>query len=182
MLRMMKVLAATAGAAALLAVGALPASAATTASTATDRGYTKVTIAPSTLAALTSLGVSPGVVAPAAVSKASPLSVHFPMVGYGSKKTVIKHVGGITLTAGATTVTITDLYIDLARGRVSGDVAGIGRVDLFKIRPATNVRYGAVKLVLTSTAAGALNAAFGTTALTENFLFGYATPRPYSRF
>ena len=107
MLRMMKVLAATAGAAALLAVGALPASASTT--TATDRGYTKVTIAPSTLAALTSLGVSPGLVAPATVSKASPLSVHFPMVGYGSKKTVIKHVGGITLTAGATTVTITDL-------------------------------------------------------------------------
>lgn len=180
MLRMMKVLAATAGAAALLAVGALPASASTT--TATDRGYTKVTIAPSTLAALTSLGVSPGLVAPATVSKASPLSVRFPMVDYGSKKSVIKHVGGITLTAGATTVTITNLYIDLARGRVSGEVAGIGRVDLFKIRPAMNVRYGAVKLVLTSTAAGALNAAFGTTALTENFLFGYATPRPYSRF
>jgi hypothetical protein len=186
MLRTVKVLAAAVGATALLSVAALPASAATTSKTsATSQssqvGYTKVTVAPSTLAALTSLGVAPGVVAPAVVSKTSPLNVRFPITGYALDKTRIKHSGGITLTAGSTTVTITDLYIDLARGRVSGLVAGIGRVDLFKIRPTDAPRYGAVKLVFTKTAAGALDAAFGTTALTEGFLFGYATPRPFSR-
>lgn len=145
-----------------------------------DLGYTQVTVAPSTLAALTSLGVAPGVVAPGKVVSGSPLSVRFPITGYCIFGLSIRHSGGITLTAGATTVTITDLNIDLGRLRVSGVVAGIGRVDLFKIKTSDDYRLGLVKLTLTATAAGALDAAFGTTALTENFLFGYATPRPFA--
>ena len=179
-----KALATVATAGALIAAASLPASASTThagSSGHVQRGYTKVVVAPSTLAALVSLGVAPGVVAPGTVAKADPLSLHFPITGYGAHKTKIFHSGGVTLTAGATTVTITDLTIDLARLRVSGDVAGIGRADLFKIR-ASHSRYGAVRLVLTKTAADALNAAFGVSALSENMLFGYATPRPYSRY
>ena len=79
----------------------------------------------------------------------------------------IKHSGGVTLTAGSTTVTLSNFWIDLGRLRVSGDVAGIGRVDLFKIRLTDSPRPGPVKLTLTGTAAAALNSAFNITALSE---------------
>ena len=141
-----------------------------------QRGYTQVTVAPDTLAALTSLGVTPGVVAPGQLASADPLAVRFPITGYQLRNLRIEHQGGVTLTAGATTVTITNFFIDLARLRVSGEVAGIGRVDLFKIRFSDRFDLGVVKLVLTADAAGALNGAFGIDALTENFVFGYATP------
>jgi hypothetical protein len=144
-------------------------------------GYTQVTVAPSTLDALVSLGVTPGVVAPAKLASASPLAVRFPITGFSFENLRIRHSGGVTLTAGSTTVKLTRFNIDLGRLRVSGRVAGVGRVDLFKIRASDAPRLGAVKLVLTATAAGALNGAFGTTALTENFLFGYGTPRPFAR-
>jgi hypothetical protein len=178
-----KALVTLAAATALVAGAALPASAASGSSSGADvrRGYTKVVVAPSTLAALVSLGVTPGVVAPGTIAKTSPLDLHFPITGYADHRTKIFHSGGVTLSAGSTTVTITDFTIDLVALRVSGDVAGIGRVDLFKIR-ASHSRYGAVRLVLTETAASALNAAFGITALTKNMLFGYATVRPYSRY
>jgi hypothetical protein len=146
-----------------------------------QRGYTQVTVAPDTLATLTSLGVTPGVVAPGVVATADPLAVRFPITGYSFTNLRIRHSGGITLTAGSTTVTVTDFNIDLGRLRVSGNVSGIGRVDLFKIRFSDRLDLGLVKLVLTADAAGALNGAFGTDALTENFLFGFATPRPFAR-
>jgi len=167
---------------ALLSVSALPADAATTTRPGRQLGYTQVTVAPDTLAALTSLGVTPGVVEPGRLASADPLSVQLPITGYRVSNLRIAHAGGVTLSAGATTVTLTDFNIDLARLRVSGNVAGIGRVDLFKIRFSDRFDLGAVKLVLTADAAGALNQAFGTDALTEDFLFGYATPKPFARF
>ncbi len=142
-------------------------------------GYTQVTVAPSTLAALTSLGVSPGIVAPTKLASAKPLSVRFPITGINLFSLSIRHSGGLTLSAGSTTVTISNLTIDLLRARVSGEVAGVGRVDLFKISRSYSA-LGLVKLTLTATAASALDGAFGTTALTENFLFGYATPRLFA--
>ena len=168
----------------MLAVSAGPTDAAPAeaARPARQLGYTQVTVAPDTLAALTSLGVTPGVVEPGRLASADPLSVQFPITGYRLTNLRITHAGGVTLSAGATTVTLTDFNIDLARLRVSGDVAGIGRVDLFKIRFSDRFDLGAVKLVLTAEAAGALNQAFGTDALTEDFLFGYATPKPFARF
>ena len=92
-----------------------------------QRGYTQVTVAPDTLAALTSLGVTPGVVAPGQLASADPLAVRFPITGYQLRNLRIEHQGGVTLTAGATTVTITNFFIDLSRLRVSGEVAGIGQ-------------------------------------------------------
>lgn len=144
-------------------------------------GYTQVVIAPDTVAALTSLGVAPGVVPPGRLASADPLSIRFPITGFAPRNLRIAHSGGVTLTAGATTVTITDLFIDLGRGRVSGDVAGIGRADLFDLGGSDRGDLRAAELVLTADTAGALNGAFGVEAFTEGLLFGYATPKPFAR-
>lgn len=64
---------------------------------------------------------------------------------------------------------------------VDGTVGNVGRVDLFKIKLPDRGGLGLVRLTLTSTAAGALNATFGVDAFAENGTFGYATPRPFAR-
>ncbi|MET0819937.1 MAG: hypothetical protein ABWY58_03155 [Aeromicrobium sp.] len=150
-------------------------------------GYTQVVVAPAVYDLVTGAGISP---APLDGAKAYPykgtLAANFPITGYSLGSLRIKHSGGISLTAGAATIELRNFYIDLGRGRVSGVVNGtvgnVGRVDLFKIRFSDNARLGLVKLTLTDTAAGALNATFGVNAFAENATFGYATPRPFSRF
>ncbi|MFH7323602.1 hypothetical protein [Aeromicrobium sp. JJY06] len=150
-------------------------------------GYTQVVVAPPVYDLIAGAGITP---APTAGAKAfaykGTLAARFPITGYRLKGLQIKHSGGLSLTAGASTITVSDFTIDLARGRVSGKVTGtigdVGRVDLFKIRSSDRRDLGAVRLTLTDTAAGALNATFGVDAFTENATFGYATPRPFSRF
>ncbi len=150
-------------------------------------GYTQVVVAPAVYDLVTGAGISP---APLDGAKAYPykgtLAANFPITGYTLRNIRIKHSGGISLTAGAATIELRNFYIDLGRGRVSGEVNGtvgnVGRVDLFKIRSTDRPGLGLVKLTLTDTAAGALNATFGVSAFAENATFGYATPRPFSRF
>ena len=150
-------------------------------------GYTQVVVAPAVYDLVTGAGISP---APLDGAKAYPyrgtLAANFPITGYTLRNIRIKHSGGISLTAGAATIELRNFYIDLGRGRVSGEVNGtvgnVGRVDLFKIRSTDRPDLGLVKLTLTDTAAGALNATFGVSAFAENATFGYATPRPFSRF
>ncbi|MCL3819318.1 hypothetical protein [Aeromicrobium wangtongii] len=149
-------------------------------------GYTQVVVAPAVYDLVTTAGITP---APLAGATAAPfkgtLAARFPITAYRLRGLQIRHRGGISLTAGSATISLSNFNIDLGRGRVSGVVAGspgdVGRVDLFKIRRTDRADLGLVRLTLTSTAAGALNATFGVNAFAENATFGYATPRPFAR-
>jgi len=165
-----------------------PAQAATAKHSGKKVGYTQVVVAPPVYDLIAGAGITP---APTAGAKAfaykDTLAARFPITGYRLKGLQIKHSGGLNLSAGAATITVSDFTIDLSRLRVSGKVTGsatgdVGRVDLFKIRRSDRRDLCAVRLTLTDTAAGALNATFGVTAFAENATFGYATPRPFSRF
>lgn len=149
-------------------------------------GYTQVVVAPPVYTLVASAGITP---APVGGATAFPykgtLAARFPITGYRFATLQIRHSGGISLTAGSATISLSDFNIDLSRLRVSGVVAGtvgnVGRVDLFKIRRSDRPDLGLVRLTLTSTAAGALNTTFGVSAFAGNGTFGYATPRPFGR-
>lgn len=149
-------------------------------------GFTQVTVAPPVYELIASAGITP---APLAGATAFPtrgtLAARFPITDIRLSKLQIRHSGGLSLTAGAATIALSDLTIDLRRHRVSGVVAGsigdVGRVDLFKIRRSDRRDLGALRLTLTDTAAGALDATFGVEAFAEDATFGYATPRPFGR-
>ncbi|WP_370615603.1 hypothetical protein [Mumia sp. Pv 4-285] len=150
-------------------------------------GYTQVVVAPDVYALVAGAGITP---APIEGAKAAPykdtLAAKFPITGYSLGKLRIKHSGGISLTAGAATISLKNFFIDLGRLRVSGEVSGsigdVGRADLFKIGLSDRRDLGVVRLRLTDTAAGALNATFGVEAFSAGDTFGYATPKPFSRF
>jgi hypothetical protein len=98
-------------------------------------GYTQVVVAPAVYDLVTGAGISP---APLDGAKAYPykgtLAANFPITGYALRNIRIKHSGGISLTAGAATIELRNFYIDLGRGRVSGEVNGtvgnVGRMSL----------------------------------------------------
>lgn len=158
--RYLSALAGLAVAAAAFVSVAAPASAAPT-----TKGQTVVTLDGGFAAALTDLGVRVGVVQPA-YGKGS--GVAFPIVGNPSRG-VIKHVGGLTLTAGGTTVSLTNYWIQ--RGVISGVVNGGDRLPLFDVTAAPG---GVVALDLTGVAAGALNATFDIHALSGSTKVGTA--------
>lgn len=165
-----------------------PAQAATAKSSSSKVGYTRVAVAPAVYDLIAGAGITPS---PTGGAKAGAykgtIAAKFPITGYSLRGLRIKHKGGLNLSAGSSaTITVSDFNIDLARLRVSGKVNGtvgnVGRVDLFKVRASDRRDLGAVKLTLTKTAADALNATFGVNAFAENATFGYATPKPFSRF
>lgn len=150
-------------------------------------GYTQVVVAPDVYALVASAGITPAPIEGAkAFAYRGTLATRFPITGYSLRDLRIKHSGGVSLTAGSATISLSDFYIDLGRGRVSGEVAGsavnVARADLFKIRGSDRLDLGLVRLTLTDTAAGALNATFGVNAFSEDDTFGYATPKPFGRF
>ena len=174
-------------------VGGAVSPAAANADRSSDRGswstgYTQVVVAPDVYQLIASAGITPAPIDGAkAFAFRDTLAAQFPITGYSLTGLRIKHSGGISLTAGSATISLSDFYIDLGRLRVSGEVAGsavgdAGRVDLFKIRLTDRPTLGLVKLTLTGTAAGALNSTFGVDAFGAGDTFGYATPKPFSRF
>ena len=149
-------------------------------------GYTQVVVDPAVYALVAGAGITPAPIGGASAAPyADTLAARFPITGFSLFGLRIKHSGGISLTAGAATISLSSFYIDLARQRVSGKVAGsignVGRVDLFKIRSSARPDLGLVRLTLTDTAAGALNATFGVQAFAGGDTFGYETPRPFAR-
>jgi hypothetical protein len=105
------------------------------------------TVAPSTLTA----GVLQGLTGPARLTGAGAV---FGIVG-NSKNGVIKHVGGLTVTeldpaTAATSITLSNFWIDTTTGTVSAIVAGVGRVDVFSVDAAGTLRF-------TSTASAAIS-------------------------
>jgi hypothetical protein len=148
-------------------------------------GSTKLVVDSGTLEALTGLGVAPGVVEPAKLDGAT---YKFPIVNpfrSALRTGVIRHSGGISLTAGSTTVELTDFDIRLLRGQLFGRVNGSDRVALLDLDYSDiSLRFrngrlivGPVGTTLTAGAAAALNDAFGVDALSDDTVIGDATIR-----
>jgi hypothetical protein len=123
------------------------------------------------VALLGKLGVDVGTTGPAYPSGSG---IAFPVVGR-TGDAVIQHVGGLSFTAGETTVTIENFWIDTNEdaGIVTGNVDDIGRVPLFTL--GANTPAG-VSLLLTDVAADYLNDAFGVTDFAAGVVIGYGAP------
>jgi hypothetical protein len=134
---------------------------------------------------LASLGVS---AAPAPPATANPDgSLAFPITGgkvdAKSLAGSITHSGGLTLTKGATVVTVSDFTIATAPAPTLTALLGAARfdlatLDLSAVKVATSgrtVTVGPVTAKLTKAAADALNQAFGATAFAEGLTIGTAT-------
>ena len=152
-----------------------------------DGGATTLALDPGTAAALTSLGVTPSVIAPGTASAAG---LAFPITGgrlaAGTFAGTIPHSGGIALSAGRTRVELKDFIIGVDSAPTLSAQVGDGpaRVDLdldlsaarTGISKRTAVVRG-VKVSLSGAAAAALNQAFGTTALKAGLPLGTADVR-----
>ncbi len=148
-------------------------------------GATTLEVDPGTLGALGSLGVAPGAVAPATLEGAT---YSFPItnsLGSTLRGGVVRHKGGISLSAGSTTVKLTDFDIKLLERKLYGKVNGAGPVALLdldysglgvKFRGG-RINIGPVGTTLTQGAADALNTAFGVSALSDDTVLGDATIR-----
>ncbi len=151
-------------------------------------GRTDLALDPAAGAALASLGVTPGLVGDAAANPDGTFG--FPITGGKvNAETLagdVRHSGGISLTAGATRVELTNFDIDTAERTLSANVTGVrGKVailslDLGAIQRTDGegtVTVANVPARLTKAAADALNAAFGVTAFAEGLQLGVATIR-----
>lgn len=157
---------------------------------ALDKGFTD---------ALTSLGLTPGVLGTAKLDNGS---VSFPITGgsvvYWSPdgkyrpyvQGIIEHDGsGLSLTAGSTVVDLTNFTINPGNSKLYGDVAVNGKVAatqtlLFNLDGTTlkPLKLDGSNAILTGTtvhmsanAAGLLDSTFGTTAVKGGLLVGVAT-------
>ncbi len=148
-------------------------------------GATTLDVDPGTLEALGSLGVAPGAVKPATLNGAT---YAFPITNplrSALRTGVVSHKGGISLTAGKTTVELTKFHINLVKRKLFGRVNGsdpVALLDLDYSRLGIRFRDGKVNIgpvdtTLTQGAADALNAAFGTDALSDETALGEATIR-----
>lgn len=147
-------------------------------------GSTNLALDPGTAQALTDLGVTAAPIGPAEALPSGELS--FPITGGNANTTTfagaIRHSGGISLTAGSTTVELTDFTINVngnpdLTALVGGQRVSILSLDLGAVEARVRgrrIELGNVKASLTAVAADALNAAFGVTAFTEGIPLGTA--------
>lgn len=150
-------------------------------------GDTTLALDAGAASALQSLSITPGVVGDAT---AGGDGLAFPITrGKVNAETLagsVEHSGGISLTRGGTVVQLTDFTIGIDESpALSAVVNGGDRVEILtldvanierSVRGRTIVVSGVVAS-LTADAAGALNAAFGTTAFEEGLTLGSATLR-----
>lgn len=176
--------------AAMLAVGQTTALAGPTPTLAF--GKTSVQLSADFLGAVTALGLTPGRIKP---GKLKGTTVSFPISGgaldLATARGEIHHVGGLTLSAGGTTVELLNFSIDTSGERpvLTGIVTAngnlVGRLPLFDlalpqltlpIQPENGrVVIPNVGVTLTAEAADALNQVFGVQAFVEGFNIGTAT-------
>lgn len=156
-----------------------------------EGGRTTVALASGFVSALESLGVTPGAVSPTRFRNGT---VNFPVTGgaidLDTAASQILHSGGLTLTAGQTTVTLQSFIIDttsvpVITGLVSVNGKLLGRLPLFdlglpsgitlplKVYDGQIVLKG-VGVTLDSTAAGTLNGVFHVSAFKGGFGIGTA--------
>jgi hypothetical protein len=155
-----------------------------------DGGATGLALDPAAAQALTALGVAPGVVAPATLEAGE---VRFPITaGRVDARTLagqIAHSGALSLTGGGTPVELRDPLITVDETPALSAVVGTDRLEVLTLDASAArrsidgnvVTVGGVVARLTGPAAAALNAAFGTTALTEGLVLGTATIRGTAR-
>lgn len=162
-------------------------------------GNTAVALDSGFMDALKSLGLTPGVIGTATLTDGS---VHFPITGgsvvYWSPKShyrpyvqgILEHDGsGLSLTAGGTTVALTNFTINPGNSILYGDVAVNGAVaasqaPLFNLDGTTlkplstsgnNAILTGTTVHVSETAAGLLNKVFATSAVKGGLLVGVAT-------
>jgi hypothetical protein len=150
------------------------------------RNATSLEVDAGALAALTSLGIAPGVIAPATLTGTT---AAFPISGGRVKLDLtagtIRHQGGISLTKGSTVVRLESFDVRLGASpqlfaSINGGAqkAAILDLDLTGVTPQVSgrtVTLAGVTAKLTQGAADALNAAFGTTAFSAGLVLGRAT-------
>lgn len=132
-------------------------------------GETTLKLDPGAVAALTGLGVAPAPIAPAAATPTGELAFPITNKPFGALLSgTIRHSGGISLTAGATTVKLETFYIDPLRRQLTALVGGarvpILNLDFGSARVGLSkgtLKLGPVGGTLTPVAAGALDSAFG---------------------
>lgn len=149
----------------------------------TPKGYTQVIVAPEVYKLVTDAGVTPAAIKPAtATPTRGTVAARFPISSVNLPKLRIKHKGGIKLSAGSARISLRNFTIDVSKLRISGTVSGSAvnapRALLFTLERSDRPQFGSLKLVLTKTAANALNATFGVDAFTQGATFGYASVRP----
>jgi hypothetical protein len=146
-------------------------------------GATSVALDAGTVQALVGLGVTPGIIGPATLEGTT---AAFPITGGGVSLDFggghVGHSGGISLTAGSTVVRLERFDIRLGAtpqlfASVNGGSPKVAILDLDLSAPAVEVSgrritVGNVPLKLTQGAADALNAAFGTSALSAGLVLG----------
>jgi hypothetical protein len=146
-------------------------------------GATSLILDAATAQALTSLGVAPGLINPAYAADGA---LNFPIKTppYSAlARGIIRHSGGISLTAGSTTVDLTNFDINVPGQVLTAQVNGGARVPILNLdySAATvgfsggQLAFGPVTASLTATAAGALNQAFNVTTFTPGLVLGQAT-------
>ncbi len=144
-------------------------------------GTTTVTFDTSTLAVLTGAGFSITPVSPATLNS-SPVAAMFPIIG-GDTTTNIMHSGGLMLTRGATTASLTNFNINLTNnillGTVSAGGSSAGNVALFDLSSSG----GATLLSLDPVLATQIGAVFGVplpagTPIGSAFVAASVAPEP----
>jgi hypothetical protein len=163
---------------------------ATPAEVALAGASTALVLDPGTASALTSLGITPGLVDPATARSDG---FNFPITGGKVNATTfagrISHSGGISLTRGSTRVELTRFVINVdsapdLTALVGGDRVSILNLDLSALDAQVRGRritLSGVKGTLTAAAAGALNQAFSTNAFSEGLVIGTATVKARAR-
>ena len=153
-------------------------------------GSTALQLDAGAASALQSLGVTAGVVGPATAKSDG---LNFPITGGKVNATSfagsIRHSGGISLTAGSTTVELTGFTINVdsdpdLTALVGGQRVSILSLDLSGLQASVKGRritLSGVKANLTAAAATALNQAFNVTAFNEGLTLGTATVKARAR-
>jgi hypothetical protein len=146
-------------------------------------GATSAVLAPSAEDALSSSGVSLGLVGPAYVANgALDFPIKTPLLDALATGRIC-HSGGISFTKGATVAKLTDLTINAASRVVTAQVNGGARVPFEQLdytgaslrHGDHQLSYGPITATLTSDGATLLNGAFGTTVFTEGLVAAQLT-------
>jgi hypothetical protein len=151
-------------------------------------GATALALAPAALQAIIAQGITPGVIGPATLSGTT---ASFPITGgiaaLDLSAAEVAHSGGISLTKGATVVSLTDFFIRVGGGEapqllatLNGGATPVAIIDLdlSALAPdiqGRNVTLSGITAKLTQGAADALNTAFGSSAFAGGLVLGQAT-------
>ena len=176
-----------------LALGRIRVSAVPSEAELRKTGATTVALDAGTLQAIVGLGVTPGIIGPATLEGTTAV---FPITGGKVSLDLggghVSHSGGISLTAGATVVRLENFDIRLGEtpqlfAAINGGSPKVAILDLDLSGPAVDVSgrtitVGNVPLKLTQGAADALNAAFGTAALSAGLVLGVASSQVTARW